>query len=390
MVPLRFVSEQLGAQVSWDNAAFTAAVVSPAGEDAPAPSPSPTPEATPAPEETPEPSPTPETPAEPAETAPGDRGYVTEVSFDAERQVLTLAADHTPEYRVVDLGDRVAVDLLWAVLRTPAEGEVSLSVDSQVLAGVRYSQHGDDLGYNVPHTLRLVLDLQSGSSYTRNLTVEAGDGGVRVTAVPSQSIDELPEIDPDKYTVVLDAGHDGKTLGAVYPNSAGTQIYEKDLTLSMVKKLEAILLEQGYNVVLTRDGETAGDLYERSELANAVGADVFVSIHCNVAATVPTFQGLYTYYHPSSERSKLFAQAVQDAACAASGAVDRGIASANFIVLRETDMAAVLVETGFMTNVEELERLCDEDYQQSLMEGVARGIADYLAGLEAQAAGSAA
>ena len=77
---------------------------------------------------------------------------------------------------------------------------------------------------------------------------------------------------------------------------------------------------------------------------------------------------------------------MQDAACAASGAVDRGIASANFIVLRETDMAAVLVETGFMTNVEELDRLCDEGYQQRLMEGVAQGVADYLRLAEAQAA----
>ena len=76
--------------------------------------------------------------------------------------------------------------------------------------------------------------------------------------------------------------------------------------------------------------------------------------------------------------SKAFAQAVQDTACAASGAVDRGIASANFVVLRETNMAAVLVETGFMTNVEELTRLCDETYQQKLMEGVARGVGDYL------------
>ena len=351
MVPLRFVSERLGAAVTWDNATFTAAVVSPAVEPEPEPSPE-------EPEET--------TPAEPVEPA------------------------HTPEYRVVDLGSRVAIDLLGAVLQTPAEGEVSLAVDSEVLDRVRYSQHGDDLGYGVPHTLRVVLDLQSGTSYTRNLTVEAGSGGVRITAVPSQSIDELPEIDPDKYTVVLDAGHDGTTLGAVYPDASGTQIYEKDLTLSMVKKLEAILLAQGYNVVLTRDGETAGDLYERSELANAVEADVFVSIHCNSAPTVPTFQGLYTYYHPSSNRSKLFAQAVQDAACAASGAIDRGIASADFVVLRETNMAAVLVETGFMTNVEELERLCDEDYQQSLMEGVAQGVADYLRLAEAQAAEKAA
>ena len=250
-------------------------------------------------------------------------------------------------------------------------------MDSDVFSSVRYNQHGDDLGYGYPHTLRVVLDLKGGASYAKNITVEAGSSGVRITATPSVS-PELPPIDPNKYTVVLDAGHDGKTLGAVYPDANGVDIYEKDLTLSMVYKLRDILLNEGYNVVLTRDGETAGDLYERSELANRVNADLFVSIHCNSAPTIPTFQGLYTYYYPTSSRSKAFAQAVQDAACAASGAVDRGIASANFVVLRETNMAAVLVETGFMTNVEELTRLCDETYQQKLMEGVARGVGDYL------------
>ena len=261
MVPLRFVSEQLGATVDWDNDTFTAILTSPG-----------TPEPEPTPIPTPTPEPTPDTPAA------GDKGYVTGISVDASSHVVTIATDHIPEYRVVDLGDRVAVDL----------------------------------------------------------------------------------------------------LGAVYPDANGVDIYEKDLTLSMVYKLRDILLNEGYNVVLTRDGETAGDLYERSELANRVNADLFVSIHCNSAPTVPTFQGLYTYYYPTSSRSKAFAQAVQDAACAASGAVDRGIASANFVVLRETNMAAVLVETGFMTNVEELTRLCDETYQQKLMEGVARGVGDYL------------
>ena len=319
----------------------------------------------------PTPEPTPDTPAA------GDKGYVTGISVDASSHVVTIATDHIPEYRVVDLGDRVAVDLLGAVFSGALEGDASLLVDSDVLSSVRYNQHGDDLGYGYPHTLRVVLDLKGGASYAKNITVEAGSSGVRITATPSAS-PELPPIDPNKYTVVLDAGHDGKTLGAVYPDANGVDIYEKDLTLSMVYKLRDILLNEGYNVVLTRDGETAGDLYERSELANRVNADLFVSIHCNSAPTVPTFQGLYTYYYPTSSRSKAFAQAVQDAACAASGAVDRGIASANFVVLRETNMAAVLVETGFMTNVEELTRLCDETYQQKLMEGVARGVGDYL------------
>ena len=388
MVPLRFVSEQLGAEVAWDNATFTAAVTAGAQEPEPSPTPAPTPGE---PAGTPEPSPEPEPSPLPA-LGEGDSGYVTGLSVDEAAQIITIHTDHTPEYRVLDLGDRVAVDLMGAVLIQGTDGEVALPVESPVIGGLRYDQHGDDLGYGRAHTLRLVLDLQDGASYAENLTVEAGEDWVRITATLSPGMEppELPELDPDKYTIVLDAGHDGTTLGAVYPNSSGTQIYEKDLNLSMVKKLEAILLSQGYNVVLTRDGETAGDLYERSELANSVGADLFVSIHCNSAPTVPTFQGLYTYHHPSSTRSKNFALAVQAAACAASGAVDRGISSADFVVLRETDMAAVLVETGFMTNVEELDRLCDESYQQALMEGVAQGIADYLASVEAQAAGSAA
>ena len=150
------------------------------------------------------------------------------------------------------------------------------------------------------------------------------------------------------------------------------------LTLSISMKLKETLEAAGYNVVMTRTGETAGDLYERSELANAVGADLFVSIHINAAENVPSFQGLYTYHHPSSGRGKKFAQMVQSAVCEVSGAIDRGIASADFVVLRETNMAAVLVECGFMSNVEELERLKSDDYQWKLAQGITRGVTDYL------------
>ena len=188
------------------------------------------------------------------------------------------------------------------------------------------------------------------------------------------SVIEQPETFPKgKPRIMIDAGHGGKDQGT----SAGN-VLEKDLNLQVAEKLAKELKKRGASVLLTRTDDTKIPLEERAAMANEKEADLFVSIHCNSAPTVPTFQGLYTYYYPTSSRSKAFAQAVQDAACAASGAVDRGIASANFVVLRETNMAAVLVETGFMTNVEELTRLCDETYQQKLMEGVARGVGDYL------------
>ena len=62
--------------------------------------------------------------------------------------------------------------------------------------------------------------------------------------------------------------------------------------------------------------------------------------------------------------------------------MDRGIEDADFVVLRETEMCAVLVETGFMTNHQELMRLVDDGYQQQVAQGVARGIVDYLMSAE--------
>ena len=129
MVPLRFVSEQLGATVDWDNDTFTAILTSPG---TPEPEPTPTP--------TPTPEPTPDTPAA------GDKGYVTGISVDASSHVVTIATDHIPEYRVVDLGDRVAVDLLGAVF-------------SGQMMTLFYSLAGGVLSWLVMLLLRRVLTL---------------------------------------------------------------------------------------------------------------------------------------------------------------------------------------------------------------------------------------
>lgn len=371
MVPLRFVSEQLGAQVEWDNDTFTAHI---ATVQDPEPDPDPAP--------TPIPTPTPPVSLE-------DQGFVTNIIIDRKSQSVSIYTDHLPEYRVTDFGDRVVVDLLGTVLASGNPELITLPVESNLISTVRYSQHGGDLDYGYPHTVRVVLDLKEGVSYQRNISVTAGSGGVRLTASgePAPELPEEPDqpgftptipLDPDKLTIVVDPGHGGARPGAVYPNAEGVDIIERDLTLAISLKLRDRLLEAGYNVVMTRETDIDVDLYERAEIANAVNADLFVSVHCNASGTVPTYQGIYTYYFPDSKRGEKLARTIQPPLCALTGAIDRGVSKANFVVLRETEMCAVLVETGFMSNVEELTRLCDPEYQEKVAWGIAEGVIQYL------------
>lgn len=371
MVPLRFVSEQLGAQVEWDNDTFTAHIAT--VQD-------PEPDSDPAP--TPIPTPTPPVSLE-------DQGFVTNIIIDRKSQSVSIYTDHLPEYRVTDFGDRVVVDLLGTVLASGNPELITLPVESNLISTVRYSQHGGDLDYGYPHTVRVVLDLKEGVSYQRNISVTAGSGGVRLTASgePAPELPEEPDqpgftptipLDPDKLTIVVDPGHGGARPGAVYPNAEGVDIIERDLTLAISLKLRDRLLEAGYNVVMTRETDIDVDLYERAEIANAVNADLFVSVHCNASGTVPTYQGIYTYYFPDSKRGEKLARTIQPPLCALTGAIDRGVSKANFVVLRETEMCAVLVETGFMSNVEELTRLCDPEYQEKVAWGIAEGVIQYL------------
>ncbi len=371
MVPLRFVSEQLGAQVEWDNDTFTAHIAT--VQD-------PEPDSDPAP--TPIPIPTPPVSLE-------DQGFVTNIIIDRKSQSVSIYTDHLPEYRVTDFGDRVVVDLLGTVLASGNPELITLPVESNLISTVRYSQHGGDLDYGYPHTVRVVLDLKEGVSYQRNISVTAGSGGVRLTASgePAPELPEEPDqpgftptipLDPDKLTIVVDPGHGGARPGAVYPNAEGVDIIERDLTLAISLKLRDRLLEAGYNVVMTRETDIDVDLYERAEIANAVNADLFVSVHCNASGTVPTYQGIYTYYFPDSKRGEKLARTIQPPLCALTGAIDRGVSKANFVVLRETEMCAVLVETGFMSNVEELTRLCDPEYQEKVAWGIAEGVIQYL------------
>lgn len=347
LVPLRFVSEQLHAQVEWDNEAYAArvtAVIEPPDPDAP------------------------------------PRGKLVRLGADDNAQSITLYLNSQPQYRVTDLGDRVAIDLLGVVIGSGQDG--SLRPENPVVNRVRYAQHGTDIDPRENYVTRVVLDLNRNCSYEKNVSV-TGDPNLQavvITVTPPETGPVTPVLpedwDPNAFTVVLDAGHGGSADGAVYE-----EVKEKDITLTVTLRAAELLEEKGYNVVLTRGEDVYMDLYDRCDVANNVGADIFVSIHANASSTNPDFQGTFTYSYPGSTRGEDLASHIQRAVVGELGSVDRGLLTNDYVVLRETTMPAALLEMGFMSCHEELERLVRPEYQEAAAQGVAKGVESYLATL---------
>ena len=179
-------------------------------------------------------------------------------------------------------------------------------------------------------------------------------------------------------TVALDPGHGGSSTGAQYNG-----IRESDLNLSIAREAADALRAHGIHVVLTRNGDEELSLYRRTALAAEAGADLFISIHCNASDTDPEASGIYTAYHPDVRGSWSLADTLQGALVAATRAADTGSWSRpNLAVLRTAKMPAALVECGYMSTPEELERLLQPDYQKQLSLGIAQGILSYLGGAD--------
>lgn len=224
--------------------------------------------------------------------------------------------------------------------------------------------------------------------------------------------------------IVLDAGHGGKDPGAVGKG----KIYEKEITLSMVKKIGAILAKEhrDLKVYYTRSTDVFVELGGRTEFANrkltSRDGGIFVSIHVN-ASVVPKNDGYETYYlsqtptnsearrtaalennvvvleNPGRRKSyddveyiealmattqiqkesRTLAETIQKKM---SGSMkefpSRGVKTADFFVLRGSLMPAALVEIGYITNRKELARLSDDTYQDRVASSVASGIGAFL------------
>ncbi len=181
-----------------------------------------------------------------------------------------------------------------------------------------------------------------------------------------------------KY-VIIDAGHGGHDSGAqgVIDDE---KYYEKDINLSIAKMVRDKLEDEGIEVIMTRDSDTFPTLPERPELANSMDAAMFVSIHVNSAANAPKANGIEVYYAKGNNEnyygttSKALATSVLNSMLDSTEAFSRGVKVESHLVTKKSLMPAILVEVGFISNEEEILKLIDKDYQELLADGIVEGI----------------
>lgn len=171
--------------------------------------------------------------------------------------------------------------------------------------------------------------------------------------------------------VVIDAGHGGKDCGALRDN-----VYEKDITLDVSQRLQAILQKKGLKVYMTRTNDTYVSLQDRTTYTEGINPAIFVSVHVN-SCNVTSPKGIEThYYHDNS---------IELANCVhtkltkrVSNTPNRGLLKSRFYVINHTTVPAILVEIGFISNPEEKHEMTTPQRKQATAEGIAEGIIEYL------------
>ena len=170
-------------------------------------------------------------------------------------------------------------------------------------------------------------------------------------------------------TVVVDAGHGGKDNGA-FRRFGGA---EKNATLDVATRLAAKLRESQFRVVMTRSTDTFIPLDDRAAISNRQNNAVFVSVHFNDSGR-RGIRGFETYYH--SPVARPLAYRIQQHLMTLPGAVNRGVKTANFRVLRKAAYPAVLVECGFLSNRKEGANARSANRRDDLADKIAEAIVD--------------
>lgn len=184
-------------------------------------------------------------------------------------------------------------------------------------------------------------------------------------------------------TIFLDAGHGGPDSGALYRN-----IYEKDINLSIVKKLEKKLKEKGATVFLTRDGDydlsvpytinrKRSDLSRRSNMINRSLCDLYISIHLN-ADTSTTYHGAQVFYDSKVKENKKIAELIQEDLKQYLYTTREAKEKNDMYLFHRLEKPGVLVEIGYITNPNDRYLLTQDNYQDKVANVLTNSVIRYF------------
>ena len=263
------------------------------------------------------------------------------------------------------------------------DSQEGISFDQQTIT-IKIPGADENYLYNYP---------MIGKSYhIDNLTYES-ESEYGVIEISLDSVVELQKTSDEHYiymdfltphevydkVVVIDAGHGGNAPGATKQG-----INEKDIDLAIVLKVKELFDEAGdesVGVYYTRTDDSNPSLEQRVDMANKAGADLFISVHNNSTKSgrMSSINGtavMYDEEKASEENGSMqLAQICLEEMTAALGSTSKGIVKGHEIyIIRTAEMPVALIEVGFMTNQDELNRLNDEAYQKEAAQAIYNAI----------------
>jgi N-acetylmuramoyl-L-alanine amidase len=315
--------------------------------------------AKPVPAPTPPPAPAPVPPSVPI---PTNRFTETWVPLERWSQVNSFAAPR-----------RVSADVSPVYAITTSNGTMTVKIGSQ-------TAHWNGLEYLLGFAPQMV----NGRPCIHNLDVRKNFEPL--VSYPSGTV-------KSNRVIVIDPGHGGMDTGAM---SAYNNQFEKDYTLDLARRLQALLVTNGWSVLLTRTNDLNVALSNRVAFAEQHKADLFLSLHFNSSSPDHAQSGLETYcLTPAGMPSNLtrgfrdnaglvfpnnkfdvqnvqYAVLLHRAVLKVNGFQDRGVRRARFLgVLQGQNRPAVLVEGGYLSNPKEARQIADPAYRQKLAESLA-------------------
>ena len=328
------------------------------------------------------------------------------------RTVLELDSKVTPRLFIDEDGKHVTVTLPNAKIAKNVEKKYN--ADRNVVSRISLSQRssGTDVNIKVPRAVtksdvnvftlpgtdkakkecRVVIDVNDKSGKVKQWmhwndakigidnTSLSSTYSVKVPSYSSSRSYKLTKGLKDKV-ICIDPGHGGTDVGAI-----GKISQEKNITLAISKKIADLLNDAGAKVIMTRTTDVdvyapydaaAEELQARCNIANAAKADAFVSVHIDSFSSADA-RGVTAYYNSKTPHDYSLAKYIHNQNMQATEFPDRGTRTANFYVLLHTNMPAVLLELGFISNPTEERALNSEKQQQNFAESIVKGLADYF------------